>query len=382
MLASSKVRTSRITAQAARKRETANTAPEPSPSRISSSSRGLSPRAASTKPWAGSALRWAASKKGKSEGLRRTATRAAAPVMKPSSNTGTPRSAAASMAPTSAAISKPPRRARSSEGSCPHVQCERVADHGVLALKPGIVDPGSASRHGLGGEAEQCRHEGRSAGAVADPHLPQQEHVELRKVAHYLCASGHCCFALEPRHGRLTPQVAGASPYLALNEPVGRPEIVIDSHVHHVHGHLFSACKGIHHRAACQIAVDHLDGGLALVCADPFRRHPVVTREQRQVHVLAARIRGVLHGGELQRQLLEHAQTSARLREVGVALQGCRGNLQAGVGRSLGTGLGRSAAGIARAGLPQASSYTSPSSGKRLDQPTSANIGFFANSTG
>src|SRR5213078_2830978 len=90
---------SRQISAAARARWMKRAAPVPSPRRSARSRYGASPRWARTAAWPGSAERCEAKSAARAAGASVTATRAAAPAMKPSSTTGTRRDAPARITP-------------------------------------------------------------------------------------------------------------------------------------------------------------------------------------------------------------------------------------------------------------------------------------------
>ena len=112
---------------AERIRGRASAAPLPSPSRRSRSNSGSSPSCSITTAWPGSADRWLAINRGPVPGAMVAATSAAAPVMNPSRTTGVRASAAARIAPTSAAISNPPTAASAPIGSSAPGRCRSSA---------------------------------------------------------------------------------------------------------------------------------------------------------------------------------------------------------------------------------------------------------------
>ena len=116
---------------AERIRGRASAAPLPSPSRRSRSRQRIEPELLDHHPWPGSADRWLAINRGPMPGAMVAATSAAAPVMNPSRTTGDAASAAARIAPTSAAISNPPTAASAPSGSSApgSMPLERPLDH-------------------------------------------------------------------------------------------------------------------------------------------------------------------------------------------------------------------------------------------------------------
>ena len=123
-------------------------APLPSPSRRSRSRYGRRPSRSRTIAWPGSDDRWDAISRGARAGWRVAPTRAAAPVMNPSSTTGIRAAAAPSISPTSAAISKPPTAARTPSriGRIGSVDGERALDDRDLVRAAVVVDARSRSR--------------------------------------------------------------------------------------------------------------------------------------------------------------------------------------------------------------------------------------------
>ena len=105
------------TATAPRTSGSASAAPVPSPKRSPRSSSGSSPSAWSTRAWPGSGERVAAISEPAHRASSRAATMAAAPVMNPSTSTGSRRADAPRVTPTRYAISSPPTAASTSIGS-------------------------------------------------------------------------------------------------------------------------------------------------------------------------------------------------------------------------------------------------------------------------
>ena len=96
---------------------TRQTAPVPSPRRISAKMSGFSLAACITQSKAGSAEAWLAIMNGAHSGQMRWATKAATALMKPSTSTGTRCSAPPMNRPAMPAMSNPPSLARTSSAS-------------------------------------------------------------------------------------------------------------------------------------------------------------------------------------------------------------------------------------------------------------------------
>ncbi len=176
-----------------------------------------------------------------------------------------------------------------------------------------LINAGAASNPVLRRAAEESVAKRRSAGGVGDSHLAQGHDVESVLDRHH--AVGHGARAVLLAHRR------------ALREVLRR---LVERHLVDAQVGVGEAGKLVHRRPAGDEVLHHLRRHLRRIGGDAARGDAVVAGEDRDARALHGGFGPPLPGGQPDRDLLQPAERTGGLGELGLPLLGQRGRLQVG----------------------------------------------------